>query len=32
MPTELIVVGGILLVTVGLVVGAKFLRSKKNDA
>ena len=32
MPTELMVVGGIVLVMVGLAVGAKFLRGKKNDA
>ena len=31
MPTEVIVIGGIVLVMVVLVVGAKFLR-KKTDA
>lgn len=29
MPTELIVVGGIALVMIGLAVGAKFFGSKK---
>jgi hypothetical protein len=30
MPTELIVVGGIVLVMVGLAIGAKFLGGKKS--
>ena len=32
MPTEIIVIGGIVLVMVGLAVGAKFLSGKKHDA
>ena len=32
MPTEVIVIGGIVLVMVGLAVGAKFWRGKKTDA
>ena len=32
MPTEMIVIGGIAILMVGLAVGAKFLRSKKTDA
>ena len=30
MPTEVIVIGGIVLVMVGLGLGAKFLGGKKN--
>ena len=32
MSTEIIVVGGIVLVMIGLAVGAKFWRGKKTDA
>ena len=31
MPTEVIVIGGIVLIMVGLWVGAKFLRGKKTE-
>ena len=33
MPTEMIIVGGIVLIMVGVAIGAKFLRGvKKPDA